>query len=296
TRIQLGDSMCLLFFKTNENAKSDEYSLVLVNVRDEYYDRPTKMAFPWDDSQIIGAQDNEKGREGGTWIAINKETAKIGVVLNILQPQQSANMTARGHLVVNYLNGDLTPKEYLEKICEKGNEYNGFLLVAMQLGDNNCADVCCYSNKHHNTPQSLPYGIHAFGNSINPDKPWSKVTYGRNKFEQIMQKHTKITSKDKLIEDIFEMLYDKEPQELDDTIKVQGGERSPFGLKRLNSIFVEIPEVKYGTRTWTIIIVDGNKNVDYIEKTMQEPILCDDHSVHPNWVLNEHHFKLKSSN
>lgn len=45
--------MCLLFIAINDS-KESHYKLVLVNVRDEYYKRPTRDAGPWDDGQIIG--------------------------------------------------------------------------------------------------------------------------------------------------------------------------------------------------------------------------------------------------
>lgn len=47
--------MCLLLFYLNPAAKEDEFYLILVNVRDEIYNRPTKTAHFWDQhSNVIG--------------------------------------------------------------------------------------------------------------------------------------------------------------------------------------------------------------------------------------------------
>lgn len=50
--------MCLLFFTINNEAvNEDEYKLILINVRDEFYTRPTQVASFWDtDPDIIGGK------------------------------------------------------------------------------------------------------------------------------------------------------------------------------------------------------------------------------------------------
>lgn len=47
--------MCLLFVYTNPDPGPDGYSLVLVNVRDEYFHRPARPADFWENaSHIVG--------------------------------------------------------------------------------------------------------------------------------------------------------------------------------------------------------------------------------------------------
>lgn len=48
--------------------------------------------------------------------------------------------------------------------------------------------------------------------------------------------------------------------------------RAPEGFQYLSSVFVKVEAVGYGTRTHTIILVDKEWNVEFIESTMQEPI------------------------
>ena len=50
--------MCLLFFTiNNDTVNENEYKLILVNVRDEFYSRPTAPANFWiHDPDIIGGK------------------------------------------------------------------------------------------------------------------------------------------------------------------------------------------------------------------------------------------------
>ncbi|ROT62798.1 putative transport and Golgi organization protein 2-like isoform X2 [Penaeus vannamei] len=64
--------MCLLFVYINSDPKEGDYKLILVNNRDENYNRPTKPARFWD-SGILGGADMFAGREGGTWLGMDSE-------------------------------------------------------------------------------------------------------------------------------------------------------------------------------------------------------------------------------
>lgn len=60
-------------------------------------------------------------------------------------------------------------------------------------------------------------------------------------------------------------------------------------LERMNSINVSVPERQYGSRTWTLILVDSSFNVDYIEKTMKEPF---DPNEEIQWITTEKKFTI----
>lgn len=51
--------MCLLFFYVNNEAKEDEFRFILVNNRDEYWDRPTKSAEKWNRESCISGKHAE---------------------------------------------------------------------------------------------------------------------------------------------------------------------------------------------------------------------------------------------
>lgn len=51
--------MCLLFFESKDTDDPDEYKLVLANVRDEFYTRPTAPAEFWSDQpDVVGGEWN----------------------------------------------------------------------------------------------------------------------------------------------------------------------------------------------------------------------------------------------
>ena len=45
-------------------------------------------------------------------------------------------------------------------------------------------------------------------------------------------------------------------------------------------------------RTWTIILINGKGNVDFIERTLKEPIDCTDENVKSNWIQSNHTFDI----
>ena len=92
---------------------------------------------------------------------------------------------------------------------------------------------------------------------------------------------------------------------LDDQMRTQGKGKPIEILEKLNSIYVEVPEVKYGSRlvdqqnicklilinylrTWTVILIDAQWNVEVIEKTMKEPIITNQ----IEWITTQHSFAL----
>jgi len=290
--------MCLLFFKTASDVDDDEFRLVLVNVRDEYYARPTKLAGFWDNytsPQIIGPRDLQPKREGGTWIAMSS-SGKIASLLNVLQPDHMLeyDKRGRGFIVVDYLVSDLSPYDYCQQLSKEGDEYNGFLCVALELMKGNQVQASCYSNHYHREPQLLQEGVHGFGNNLKPDLPWPKVRQGKKRFEEICSKYSKVNQKEALIEEIFQMLSDSTPHLVDDQMKAQGEGKSMEFLQKLSALWVEIPKTLYGSRTWTVILVDGKSRVTYVEKTLKEPIACDPlKGVKTEWVVNHHNFNLE---
>lgn len=162
-------------------------------------------------------------------------------------------------------------------------------MIAMDIQNKGSFSV--YSNSFNRPPKTFDTGIYGFGNNVIPNLPWPKVTHGRKRFESIVSGHRTIETKDQLVEDLFEMLADKTILPLDGQMLKQGDGRKIENLKKLNSLFVSIPDTKYGTRTWSLIIVDGLGNVDYIENTMKEPIVCTLKGVErPNWQLTKHRF------
>jgi uncharacterized protein with NRDE domain len=91
--------MCLTFFYLNPDPKPGSFSLILVFNRDEFLNRVTEPA-AWKDGVLAG-RDMAEGREGGTWLAINRK-GKLGFLTNIYTGQ-AVQGEGRGFLVGRFL-------------------------------------------------------------------------------------------------------------------------------------------------------------------------------------------------
>lgn len=121
----------------NENAKGDEYKLILASNRDEFYARAALVADRWkEDENIIGGRDMEPGREGGTWLAfsIKNHTFKLGALLNINGEKVHPNAAARGNVVKDYVQNTISNAEYCHKLSESNLIFNNFNLVTIEFG------------------------------------------------------------------------------------------------------------------------------------------------------------------
>ncbi|XP_062563786.1 transport and Golgi organization protein 2-like [Armigeres subalbatus] len=264
--------MCILFIYVNNNGVpvQGEYKLILASNRDEYYTRPAKAAAPWDESPfVIGGRDMEPGREGGTWLAISgrEGIVKIGALLNVTGESKPNVTLGRGPIVANYLVEPLSNEEYSKQLLANDN-YGPFNLVSVQIdtkGGNNGGNVSILHTS--NTPCKIdqceldnPLG---FGNST-LDVPLQKVKHGRKQFGDIVDKRLKLESKEQLINELLELLSSDEKHLPDPELS----RRVPKYFEKLSSINVRFPESGYGSRTRTVILIDHENRMDFIEETM----------------------------
>ncbi|KAL1424934.1 hypothetical protein MTO96_019794 [Rhipicephalus appendiculatus] len=223
--------MCLLFVYTNPDPDDDEFSMVLVNVRDEFFHRPTKPASFWeDDPHIVGGRDQEKGREGG----------------------HVDGRRGRGFLVVDFIKSTMDGNAYLTKLMKEKDEFNGFLFVAIEAKPlKKKISMSYYSNLQEGGPVQTEPGFHAFGNSVPP------TVLGQ--------------SQDQLLEKIYDFLDESTSYPVDDAMRKQSQEPEST-LRLMNQMKYILPNYNYGTRTHSILFVNGAGKAEFIEKTMKEPI------------------------
>ncbi|CAB1319976.1 unnamed protein product [Coregonus sp. 'balchen'] len=70
--------------------------LILAANRDEFYNRPTKAADFWaSNSEILSGLDLEEGKEGGSWLGINKR-GKLAALTNYLEGRPNSDAQGRG--------------------------------------------------------------------------------------------------------------------------------------------------------------------------------------------------------
>ncbi len=216
--------------------------LVAAANRDEFYARATAPAGVWPEHpQIYAGRDLQAG---GSWMGITQPgqpgaPSRFAAITNIRAPAEHRDdAPSRGHLVSDYLAGDMTPQQYVEAIRHKCAAYNGFNLV---LGDRDT--LIWFSNKGDGDArngQPLAPGIYGLSNAL-LDAPWPKVVKTKAQFASLLC----LGAPD---EAFFEMLADTTPAP-DMRLPETG---VPLDLERvLSAVRIESPA--YGTRTSTVV-------------------------------------------
>ncbi|XP_059140999.1 transport and Golgi organization 2 homolog [Physella acuta] len=268
--------MCILFFYLSEICSIDGYKLVLVNNRDETWDRPTKATSFWDhDSSCISGLDQMSGRSGGTWLGMSRE-GKIGVLLNILG-QQDHTKEGRGFLVTNFISGKHDIHDYAQEILEQKNKYNGFNLILFDMGkqEDYLPVKPVYVSNASNyfscvNMRTLPSNT-SFAVSNSPlEYPFQKVMHGRERFGRIISQFPTVNMKGHLIQELFTLMSDQSsllPDPVLEKAAVVAG-LPPHRVSHQSAINVYSPDDRYGTTITTIILVDSQGTVDFIEHTL----------------------------
>ena len=236
--------MCLLLLAYDVHPR---YRISLAANRDEFYDRPTAAAAIWDDApQIFAGRDLA---HGGTWLGVNRG-GRFAALTNYRDPRaHRKDAPSRGGLVSGFLKSEESPEEYLARLQVEGAAYNGFNLL---LGDS--GGLLWYSNKSGEVVRLAP-GIHGLSNRL-LDTPWPKVVRGRDALARV------VAGSEFSGEDLLAILADgtKSPDEqLPDT---------GVGLEMerlLSSIF--IASERYGTRSSTVLLVDSDRRVTFVERS-----------------------------
>ncbi|ESO04963.1 hypothetical protein HELRODRAFT_171971 [Helobdella robusta] len=297
--------MCICFIYLNNNiddgsssspsSSTADYQLVVINNRDEYYERPTKPASLWNGSCISGL-DQQANRENGTWLGVNTIDGKVGILLNILQPNCDSTKKGRGFLVTDFISGNEDVIDYADRIAKEKHEYNKFNLVLLQKKNNKWHVLMVSTESNELKGETLDQNILAFGNSAY-ERPWLKVKESKVKFEEIIKSHRKNNDisdegDNKLKDEMLKLLTDKTKHWPDCQILSQlnltgkshqqqkqqqhhcqqkqehDAKMYAFG-KKLSSNFVEVAETKYGTRTHSLILIDKVGKGEYIEVDMR---------------------------
>lgn len=227
------------------------YRLALAANRDEFYDRPTLQAAFWDDAPgVIGGRDLTGG---GTWLGVNVR-GRVAAVTNYRDPaSKKTGAPSRGLLVSDFLRADdddETPHACLERLASRAAGYNDFNLIA---GDRH--EFYYFSNRA-GEPTALAPGVHGLSNHL-LDEPWPKVERGKQALAELLAHADTLST-----EAIFQILADRS-MAADESLPDTG-----VGLdveRVLSPLFIASPV--YGTRCSTVVLIDRNENVTFIERT-----------------------------
>lgn len=96
-----------------------------------------------------------------------------------------------------------------------------------------------------------------------------KVDHGKKLFHGLIEK---CPPKDNLVDGLMDLLKDetKFPQDPELMRRVRNMEKFSDVCTKLSSINVSVPEIMYGSRTRTVILIDRNNQLDFYEETWLE--------------------------
>jgi len=240
--------------------------------RDEYLKRSTAPA-SWRDG-LLGGWDLEPGREGGTWLAVDKK-GRVGLLTNIYTGGVvDPNAKGRGFMVVNWLKSDLSGAKYLEDLSQDSSVYNPFNLLLFEQNQEGEYIVDRYSRGK--SGQTVNFGpvqdsFGTFGISNHPQhQPYKKSIWGKEQLELLVKSADSMTC-DNLISELEIIMKNSNAHWPDPQIIAQSetpGFVSPFVKygENLSCVNVSIPDGKYGTRTTTVILVDKEDNLTLVEQ------------------------------
>lgn len=240
--------MCILFLAVNQHPR---FPLIIAANRDEFYARPTATSQFWQqNSDVLAGRDLEAG---GTWMGINR-SGYFSALTNIRAPSQPRIETrTRGELVSQYLQDTPTNYAFAQQLRADKQRYRGYNLMF-----GHWQDLQVYNN-YTDTVESVSSGFYGLSNaSLN--SPWPKVSAGVSELETLCK-----TMEDVEYEALFDLLRN-DTRAADEHLPITG---MPESLeKQLSSIFINLSD--YGTRSSTIVTVNQQHEVNWVERTYNE--------------------------
>lgn len=219
--------------------------LVLAN-RDEFYNRPSEAADYWQESPGMIA-----GRDlisGGAWFGAREK--RWATVTNIREGarDKDPHHRSRGWLVRDYLQGELSPADYLVSIQTTMSEYAGFNLL---LGD---SDKLWYASNRDTLSKRLEPGVYGLSNHL-LNTPWPKVVQGKEALRGLLSNP------------FFD--YDTAFRLLADTTRAADSELPDTDIpleweRALSAIFIAMPT--YGTRCSTLLMTAADEQRTFVER------------------------------
>jgi uncharacterized protein with NRDE domain len=289
--------MCIALLSTAHPA----YSLVLIDNRDEFLDRPTAQASWWPepDSHVLGGRDLLRPVHG-TWLGVTKQ-GRIAVLTNFKEDSMPPQgLLSRGNITRLFLTGSHTNTEnFVREMIVSGasKDAGGFSLICGNFGE----PLAVMSNRaasekqipwiHPETAQTVGLSNAAYG-----DRDWKKVTSG----EDLLAKAIRMSvesgeTQDDFIQRLITLLSTDTMTRIDHG---GGGGLEKYIPELKNTIFVPVlgrqPDLQlnkiaaaskhepsdgaaggqlgvsglYGTQKQTVVLVEYSGRVRFFERTV----------------------------
>jgi uncharacterized protein with NRDE domain len=238
--------MCLAVVALDAHPR---YAVVLAANRDEYHARPTQAAHWWRDADASPILAGRDLAQGGTWLGVTP-AGRFAFVTNVREPSRhDAFAPSRGALVPALLRDARPVVEAMRDVVANGEACNGFNLVGVAG-----LQVAFGSNRGPRA-QSLAPGLHGVSNA-GLDTPWPKLLRTKAGVAQW------VADGDDAIDRLWTVLADTTRAD-DDVLPCTGVTR---GRERLLSSPFIVSDT-YGTRSSTIVTIDREGQVAFVERT-----------------------------
>ena len=232
--------MCLILFALQQH---DDYPLIVIANRDEYYARPTQAAHWWPDLNILAGRDLEAR---GTWMGVNKN-GHFAAVTNVREANGVQARLSRGKLTRDFLSSSEPAESFLTNLEPTADSYAGFNLI---VGDS--SGLYFYSNRHAGI-RCIPPGIYGVSNGLF-DEAWPKLISGKQALTATLK-----TSLDNSA--LMQILTDSTTAE-DEQLPKTG---VPLDIERmLSSRFIRSNE--YGTRACSMVKFTNRGQIIFAEQ------------------------------
>jgi len=245
--------MCLIAFAYRV---SEQWPLLVIANRDEYYQRPTQASDFWQDNQDLLA-----GKDllaGGTWMGITRN-GRFAAITNVRDQRAPLQPRSRGELCTLFFNQDTDITTFNEDILNRGQSYAGFNLITGHQGQ------LFYASNRQSSAHRLAPGIYGLSNA-QLDTPWPKTKRLKQELHAILEQANQRQSFPDLntLMDKIQNRATASDAELPDTgvgLEIERG---------LSASFIHMPERGYGTRSTTALLIDQHGQVNWWEQSYVE--------------------------
>jgi uncharacterized protein with NRDE domain len=214
--------------------------------RDEFHDRATRAASPWDDPPgLLAGQDLEAG---GTWLGVMRD-GRVAALTNIRSGAPRKALRSRGALVLEALRFAGPPEEHFLSLVPRLSDYGDFNLLA-----GGPEGLAVFSSQTGRSERVGP-GLHLLSNT-SLDTPWPKVTRTKAVLTRLVT-----TGEPLNFEALFQGLGDRSPS--------PDGELPETGVGIEMERFLSPPFIvgpRYGTRSSTVVLVGGDGSIEFRER------------------------------
>ena len=160
----------------------------------------------------------------------------------------------------------------MSSLASSDKEFSPFNLCLLQLNKNAYEGVC-YSRSTTGSPipsagpLNIEQQVHGLGN--HPiSATFQKTLRGKEEFEKVVRRLNRVENKLELEKSLFEIMCTRGSNLPDEQMEFQGSKATLKSFHdKLSSIFVDLPEKNYGTRMQTLVLVDFDRQVTFVERT-----------------------------